>query len=128
MSKPKYSWWGYVRQMIRRYPLPCRDDAISRREQGAVRYALEQTARHPDGAQRIALVRMVYWEKNCTLEQAAQSLYISGITARRWHSDFIRTVARAFGLMDGAPLPARSAPDSTPRPPGLCHEKARGFI
>lgn len=72
---------------------------INRRELEAVREAVERTRHLETGSERLRLVECVFWKKTHTLEGAAQSLHVSYITACRWHKDFIREVARNFGLL-----------------------------
>lgn len=95
MSNPRYDWWGYVKGMIRRYP-----NRNTAREREAVEKAIERTGEMPDGAARLALVKLVFWRGTHTLSGAAQKCCVSGRTARRWHTEFIRTVAGEFGLME----------------------------
>ena len=95
MSRPRHDWWGYAKGMIRRYP-----DAVTQREHRAVAHAVEATRGLPDGAERMALVDMIFWRRSHTLTGAADVCHVSERTARRWHSDFIWLVARAFGLTE----------------------------
>lgn len=94
MSKPRYGWWGYVKWMIRHYPNQ------SQRERQAVQRAIEQTQRMDNGSERMRVVEMVFLKQTHTLEGAALMVPCSYMTARRWHNDFIRRVAKNFGLMD----------------------------
>ena len=123
MSKPKYPWWSYVKAMIREYPalreryadlhaqsmtadysgmprsireLP----STKQREYEAVRRAIAQTERYCNGRQRLAVIRMVLWERRYTLEGAALQVPCCVRTAAQWHGDFIRLVALNFGLLD----------------------------
>lgn len=73
--------------------------AINRRELEAVQQALNETLKLPDGAERLTMVRLVFWENRCTLEGAALILHRCHRTLCQWHGDFIREVARAFGLL-----------------------------
>lgn len=73
---------------------------VNRREMDAVRKALEQTRQLPHGEDRIKLIRMVFWAKTHTVWGAAAKLGISERTAMGWHGDFIRLVAKNFGLLD----------------------------
>lgn len=70
----------------------------------AVEAAIRATMRRKDGREKLELIRLVYWPKDyrqtLTLREAGDKLYISEITAKRWHRDFILTVARFRGLLD----------------------------
>lgn len=70
----------------------------------AVEAAIRATLRRKDGGERLRLIGLVYWPKDyrqaLTLREAGDKLYISERTAKRWHRDFILTVARHRGLLD----------------------------
>lgn len=72
----------------------------SQREYEAVRRAIETTKQYKNGRQRMQIVQLVFWKRSHTIEGAAQQIPCSEITARRWHGDFIRMVAKFYGLMD----------------------------
>ena len=71
---------------------------INRRELGAVQEALDELGRCRDGAKRMEMVRLVFWQRSHTLFGAAVAVGVSEITAKRWHGDLIRSVAKKFGL------------------------------
>lgn len=99
----KYDWWGYVKGMIRRYPRLAKQDnltGIERREWEAVTKAIAITAQQVAGEERLKLVDLIFWRRSHTLPGAAMELHCSERTAQRWHTDFIYTTARAFGLLD----------------------------
>lgn len=102
MSKPRYDWWGYIKAVIRRYPeLKGRDvSGIALREKEAVEAAIAATERMQNGRERLEVVDMVFWKKTHTLSGAALMVPCHYETARHWHSDFIKEVARKFGLLD----------------------------
>ena len=54
MSRPKYPWWGYVREILRRYP-----DHTTEAEAAAVTSAIAQTGQMPEGQSRLAVIQMV---------------------------------------------------------------------
>ena len=65
----------------------------------AVSRAIEATRSRQDGEKRLALIRYVYWyEKEHTVSHAAPVLGISEATAKRWHGDFIKLVAKYRGF------------------------------
>lgn len=73
---------------------------INRREMEAVRSAIRETCAMPGGEKRMELLRLVFWSRTHTVWGAAAVIGISERTARSWHGDFIRLVAKEFGLMD----------------------------
>ncbi|MEE0801074.1 MAG: hypothetical protein U0L91_07325 [Gemmiger sp.] len=109
MSTPHYDWWSYAKGMVRRFPeLRARAGAgqtlaaVNRRELQAVEQAVAVTRAMDTGEERLRLIRLTYWNRNnrYTLEGAAGQVYISYITAKRWHRDFIYRVAEAYGLLE----------------------------
>ena len=95
VSRPRYDWWSYVKAMIRRYP-----HAVTQRERCAVEKAITETRGLSAGAERMALVGMIFWRRSHTLSGAADACHVSERTARRWHTAFIRLVAQKFGLTE----------------------------
>lgn len=134
MSKPRYKWWGYIKNVIRSYlelkkeyeglheqsvtanlsGMPgggevsrgTEDIAIrelpqtKQREYEAVRRAIETTKRLPNGKQRLQIIDLVYWKRSHTVEGAAMKVGYSIDWGKRLHGDFIRLVAKNYGLMD----------------------------
>ena len=70
------------------------------REYEAVRRAVAATERMRNGRDRLKVVRMVLWDRTCTLEGAALAIPCHYKTAQGWHNEFIRLVATNYGLMD----------------------------
>ena len=70
------------------------------REYQAIRQAMEDTERLPNGSERLSLARLVLMERRYTLEGAAMRQHVSTATAKRWHQDFIRLTARHMGLLE----------------------------
>ena len=102
MSKPRYRWWSYVKAMIRNYPTLV-DRYIQRPalwEREAVQRAIDQTEQMVDGKERLQVIDLVFFRQTHTLEGAAVLIPCSERTARRWHTDFIKAVAKEFGLLD----------------------------
>lgn len=102
MSTPVYRWWDYVRKIVRAYPglqgceLTNEDDIIDR---DAVAKAVADTMQRRDGEARVALIRYVYWnKKQHRIKDAAPRFHVSEATAKRWHGDFIKAVARNRGF------------------------------
>ncbi len=102
MSSPRYDWWGYVKAIIRRYPR-LKDVEVSGnafREKEAVKLSVEQTEAMENGETRLSIIDMVFWKQTHTLAGAAMAIPCSERTARRWHTEFIKTVAKNYGLLD----------------------------
>ena len=70
------------------------------KESCAVSQAVSETKSMQDGEERLKFIRLVFWDKTHTLEGAAMEANCSDRTARRWHTDFIKCVARNYGLLD----------------------------
>lgn len=96
------AWWGYVKTIIRSYNKRknLELNGNERRETEAVRNAIAKTETMLNGTYRIALVELVFWKQTHTIQGAAMVLHLSERTAQRYHSDFIKEVARQFGLID----------------------------
>lgn len=102
MSRQRYKWWGYVKAMIRQYE-PGKMGGltgVAERERAAVADAVEETMTLVDGVERMKLVNLVFWRQSHSLDGAALALYVSDRTAQEWHRQFIRLVAKNFGLLD----------------------------
>lgn len=134
MSKPRYRWWGYVKNMIRYFPRqrekllmmkeqsitpkltgmpggggvsnPTEDVALrelpetEQREYEAVRKAIYQTGLKPTGKEIMKLIKLVYWDRSHTIYGASRELNVSEITAKRWHIEFIKDVAKNYGFLN----------------------------
>ena len=74
--------------------------AMEQKEYDAVRRALEHAGSLPDGALRLELVRLVYWDRTHRLYAAAREIGVSERTAKRWNAWLIRRVAVNYGLLD----------------------------
>ena len=102
MSKPRYGWWGYVKWMIRQYPARegryIQGKALD--EKTAVQRAIDATMAMENGVERMQVIEMVFFKQTHTLEGAALMVPCSKRTARRWHTDFIKLVAKEYGLTD----------------------------
>ena len=135
MSKPRYRWWTFAKNMIRDFPSVERDwkdihaQSITANMSGmprgggsgravettalrqlppedqklydAVTGAREQTLLLPNGADRMKLVKEMYWSKKSkTVQAAARCIPVSEVTAKRWHGDFVRLVGVHYGFKD----------------------------
>ena len=65
----------------------------------AVRQAIAETQAMDTGEERLTLIRLVFWDKTHTLEGAAMKLHRCKRTVTLWHGEFIRCVAKYFGLL-----------------------------
>lgn len=111
MSKPKYPWLGYVKNMVENHEarlqkIKAWDNDLTKtdlKEAVAVEWAKYKTLlEYPDdGAQRLDLIQAAYWEDEPrNLGEAAALLDIPMTTAKRWHTEFILLVALPFGLIE----------------------------
>ena len=102
MSKPRSGWWGYVKWMIRQYPARKGRyiQAAALREQSAVQKAIDQTEAMDNGTERLQVIDLVFFKQTHTLEGAALMVPCSYDTAQKYHAQFIKAVARNFGLLD----------------------------
>ena len=69
------------------------------REMEAVRLAIEQTRALRNGEDRLRLIDLRYWSRTHTLPGACEACHVSTPTGLRWHREFIRAVAKNFGLL-----------------------------
>ena len=79
---------------------------VKQQEFDAVREALQETEKMPDGRPKLELIRLVYWKKSHTVDGAGYAIGISSRTARRWHANFVYLVAEKYGIYE------RMAPQS----------------
>lgn len=97
-----YRWWDYVRKIARAYPgLEGRElsDPDDIKDRDAVAQAIADTMKGPDGKEHMELIRYVYWnKKQHRVKDAAPRMHISEATAKRWHGEFIKAVARNRGF------------------------------
>lgn len=102
MSKPRYGWWGYVKWMIRQYPARegkyIQGKALD--ERMAVQRAIDQTMKLDNGQDRLRVVDLVFFKQTHTLEGAALMVPCSYDTAQKYHAQFIKLVAKNYGLLD----------------------------
>ena len=101
MSKPRYRWWGYVRNVIRAYPSMRgkQKDRQARCERDAVELAVEAAKELPYGKQMLEIIRLVYWEGSNTVDGAGAVAGYGTRQARTIHGEFVRMVAREMGLI-----------------------------
>lgn len=88
--------------MIRQYPARegkyIQGKALD--ERMAVQRAIDQTMKMDNGQDRLRVVDLVFFKQTHTLEGAALMVPCSERTARRWHTEFIKLVAKEYGLLD----------------------------
>lgn len=70
------------------------------REFAAVCKAIAITERYRDGKRRLTVIDLVLWKQSHTIAGAALQIPCSERLAVQWHGDFIRLVAKIYGLMD----------------------------
>lgn len=92
MSKSRYGWWGYVKDMIRRYST----GDVSQSEKDAVDAAIAATEQMQNGPARLMVIDLVLWKGTHTLEGAALEVPCGYETAKRYQQNFIKSVAENF--------------------------------
>ena len=95
-AMPRGSSVSKVTELLAIRELP----TTEQREFEAVRRAIAKTERYRDGCDRLRVIRLVLWDGSHTIAGAALTVPCSEATAKRWHGDFIKTVARIYGLLD----------------------------
>ena len=90
MKKQRDPWWGYIKQILYRYP----NGADF--EKAAIQAATESTKRRENGDQRLEIVKLVFFDKTHKLAGAAMKIPCGYSTAKRWQQDYIREVAKNF--------------------------------
>lgn len=70
------------------------------REFAAVCKAIATTERYRNGTKRLTLIKLMYWDNTHTMQGAALNIPVSYDTAKEWNREFIRLVAKHYGLMD----------------------------
>ncbi len=129
MSHPRYPWWSYVREIVRRYPaMRAEADELqkvsvtaayghrggrsSETDRTTEAAALRQLTKHEQeeldavekaisasSPETVEVIRLVFWKRTHTLNGAAMALHLSYMSARRRQADFLRRVAKNRGLL-----------------------------
>lgn len=108
MSRPRYDWWSYMKAISRKYTARRKYTEVTgrelsgtaKKEQDAVSEAVKATLALPNGEDRIHVVNLVLFQGTHRIPGAAIETHCSERTAQRWHSDFIKEVAKNYGLLD----------------------------
>lgn len=103
----KHIWWKYIQNVVALYPERVNKynalGKIAKKEVDAVFEAYKALSQQKEGAAKAKLIQTMYWsKKNLGLQAAATELYICSTTAKHWHGDFLREVARRVGVYDPA--------------------------
>lgn len=85
--------------------------ATKQREYEAVKRAVETTLQLPNGSQRVKIIDLVYWKRSHTVEGAAMRVGYSTDRGKQIHGEFVRLVARNYGLMDDGVTVNGSGPE-----------------
>ena len=70
------------------------------KEYDAVFKAIEATKKMQNGDLRLRIIDLVYWKQSHTVEGAAMQVGYSTDRGKQLHGDFIRLVAKNYGLLD----------------------------
>lgn len=102
MSKPRYDWWSYMKAISRKYYARRSKElhGMAQKEQDAVQAAIDETGDLPDGYERLKVVDLVLLKGTHRIHGAAIEIPCSERTAVQWHGDFIKLVAKNYGLLD----------------------------
>ena len=73
---------------------------VKQREMDAVERAVDATRRKANGREVLFLIDLVFWQRRFNLTDAAWKIGLSYRTAARYHREFIRLVAKYYGLLD----------------------------
>lgn len=129
MSHPRYPWWSYVREIVRRYPAmrqaadelqgvrmtavyghhPGGGSDVGRTTEVAALRQLTgpeqaeldavEAAIRVSNEETVELIRLVFWARSHTLHGAALKLNMSYMSARRRQGAFLKRVAKNRGLL-----------------------------
>lgn len=117
----RYPWWSYVKNLLMQYgwALQGKRNMITDDQIQAICRAIDGTMALPNGEDIMRVVDLVLIKKSHTVAGAAMCAYVSEDTAKRWHSNFIRAVARELGFnttvvirIGGALYPGRELKES----------------
>lgn len=100
MSRPKYYWYPYVVNTIRRYNKGLKENTT---QNLIARKAIEDTIKHTledeTGEERMRVVTLAYLNSSHTIEGAALKCHMSATTAKRIAKQFIYEVASRMGFI-----------------------------
>lgn len=103
MKKLHYPWWGYVKEIVRKYP-DRRDKkclkGVEEKERAAVLKAIDDAWERIDGATRMRAIGMMHFAKTHTLTGTATEIGCDRSTVARWQRKFFEGVAKNMGLLD----------------------------
>lgn len=74
--------------------------ATEQKEYEAVKEAIRRTKEKQSGEEILRMIRLVYWDRSHTIYGASMALNVSEITAKRWHVDFVKEVAKIYGFLE----------------------------
>lgn len=103
MKKKYYAWWGYIKNVVRKYPEIKYEkglNGVEERERDAVNGALEDMWKRDQGSTQTKVISMIHFTKTHTLTGAAQEIGCDRSTAARWQRKFFEDVAKNMGLLD----------------------------
>lgn len=99
---PRNSNMRRVTESIALRQLPHEDQKVL----DAVNKAVDMMRTIHGGEEKLKLIKLMYWSpNNQPAKSAAIHLYISEITAKRWHGEFVRLVAKCYGFEDDTQEP-----------------------
>lgn len=100
----RYPWWGYVKGILKQYgwALANLPHILTDTQMDAICRAIDAAMELPNGAQIMRVASLVLIKKTHTIAGAAMTIPVCEDTAKLWHRNFIRAVARELGLSETA--------------------------
>lgn len=100
----RYPWWSYVKGLLMQYgwALAGKPHILTDDQMDAICRAIDAAMELPNGEQIMRVASLVLIKKTHTIAGAAMTIPVCEDTAKLWHRNFIRAVARELGLSETA--------------------------
>lgn len=100
MGRYKNPWYGFVLQVVKRYPGIKSEETIQAQIFiHAIEKALREQKELKHGEERLKAFKMIYFDKSHNIDGAAQRLYFSRKTVENWCRSFIKMVMKYSGFV-----------------------------
>lgn len=97
-TRYRYYWYGICTQLLKQYPFEGDNSPMAGMTKQCIENVLTDTAKLPNGDERVKVIELVYLKKTDTIEGAALKVYASRRTVQRWLSSFIYALAKELGF------------------------------
>lgn len=99
MSRPRYDWHGHAVKQIKKYPDKLEQEQTLQSSiwKNAIKDAIIETKRLPDGNERMEAVRLRFWDNTYELYGIAKQIFVSEDTVKRWTNSFVQLVGKNAG-------------------------------